>query len=265
MTGLPRVRYIDRAGRAQDMDAQKAQFPVRIRKSLHQEQTVRKQLFSAWLMLATILAMPGLAWPQTGQQNSTLILMGHPGQATVVQMNGRSYVDLESLARLVNGSISFGGNQITLTRPASVASATTASPANQPANPGFSKEFMRAGIETMSDIREWRSVIVNIVQHSYPFDETAFAAYSAAAARNLNLASVAASTDSDRSAFQLLSNEMNNMQMLSSQILENRRTMYYMPPNYLDDNSLNQKILSCARSLASMAASGQFADDGSCH
>jgi hypothetical protein len=58
---------------------------------------------------------------------------------------------------------------------------------------------------------------------------------------------------------------MNNMQMLSSQVLENRRTMYYMPPKYLDDNPLNQKILSCAQSLASMAASGQFVDDGSCH
>jgi hypothetical protein len=33
----------------------------------------------------------------------------------------------------------------------------------------------------------------------------------------------------------------------------------------LKSDPLDQQILNCARSLAAMAASGQFVDDGSCH
>ena len=226
---------------------------------------MRSNLFGLWLVLAAIPAVPGLALAQTGQQNSTLTVNGQPGQATVVQINGRSYVDLESLARLVNGSLGFSGKQITLMLPGSAAGMPmTVSPASQAAIPGFSKDFVRAGIEEMSAIREWRSVIVNVIQNSYPFSESSWAVYSAEAAKGLKLASLAMSTDSDRSAYQLLSNEFNNMQMLSNHVLEKRAAMEYMPPGYLDDNPLNQKVLGCAHSLAAMAASGQFVDDGSC-
>jgi len=226
---------------------------------------MRNNLFGSWLVLAAILAAPGFALAQTGQQNSTLTVIGQPGQATVVQVNGRSYVDLESLARLVSGSLGFSGRQITLTLPGPAAPApATPSPASQPANPGFSKGFVAAGIEEMSAIREWRGVIVNVIQNSYPFSESSWAVYSAEAAKSLKLASLAVSTDSDRSAFQLLSNEFNNMQMLSNKVLEKRNAMEYMAPDYLNDNPLNQKVLGCAHALASMAASGQFVDDGSC-
>jgi hypothetical protein len=33
----------------------------------------------------------------------------------------------------------------------------------------------------------------------------------------------------------------------------------------LKSDPLNEQILSCARALAAMAASGQYVDDGSCH
>jgi hypothetical protein len=41
--------------------------------------------------------------------------------------------------------------------------------------------------------------------------------------------------------------------------------MQYVSPEHLKDDPLNQKILTCARSLASMAVGGQFVDDASCH
>jgi hypothetical protein len=233
--------------------------------TLREEQPMRKNSFGSWQILVAVLAVPGFALAQTGQQNSTLTVSGQSGQATLVQMNGKSYVDLESLARLVNGSLGFNGRQVILTIPGSPAtSQATVSPPSQPTNTGFSKDFVRAGIEEMSAIREWRSVIVNVIQNSYPFSESSWAVYSAEAAKGLKLASVAMSTDSDRSAFQLLSNEFNNMQMLSNHVLEKKNAMEYMPPGYLDGNSLNQKVLGCAHSLAAMAASGQFVDDGSC-
>src|SRR5579863_9290186 len=41
--------------------------------------------------------------------------------------------------------------------------------------------------------------------------------------------------------------------------------MNYISPDTLKNDPLDQKILNRARSLAPMAASGQFQDDGSCH
>jgi hypothetical protein len=227
--------------------------------------SMREKLLSAGLMLVALLAVPGLALSQAVQQNGTLIVSGQPGQAPVLQINGRSYVDIEALARLTNSSLGFKGNQITLTLPASGASTSTATPpASQPANSEFSKDFMKAGIEAMTVIREWRSALVNAVQNGYPVTDGLVAGYQAQAAKNLRLASVAVSTDSDRNAFQLLSNELDNMQKLSNKILAARKNMNYISPDALKDNPLDQQILSCARSLASMAASGQFQDDGSC-
>jgi hypothetical protein len=226
---------------------------------------MRQRLFNAGLLLA-LLASPGLFLAQAGQQNPALLVPGQRGQAPVVQINGRSYVDVEALARLINGSLSFNGNQITLTLPAP-SSSTPPTPdlASQPDNPGFSKEFMKAGIEEMSVIREWRSALVNAVQNGYPVTDAFVAGYQGQAATNLRLASVAISTDSDQSAFQLLSNEFDNMQKLSNKILKARKNMNYIPTDALKGDPLDQKILTCARSLASMAASGQFVDDGSCN
>jgi hypothetical protein len=102
------------------------------------------------------------------------------------------------------------------------------------------------------------------VQNGYPVTDDFLAGYRRRASTNLRLASVAVSTDPDRSAFQLLSNELDKMQQLSNQVLDARQNMSYMSANALRDDPLNQQILTCARSLAAMAASGQFQDDGSC-
>ncbi len=225
-----------------------------------------EKLSSAGLMLAALLAMPGLAWSQAVQQNGALIVSGQPGRVPVLRINGRSYVDIETLARLTHGSLGFRGNEVTLTLPAFAASTPTAAPPeSQPVNSEFSKDFLKAGIEAMSVIREWRSALVNAVQNGYPVTDDLVAGYRAQAAKNLRLVAVAASTDSDRSAFQLLSNELDNMQKLNDKILAARKNMNYISPDALKDAPLDQQILSCARSLASMAASGQFQDDGSCH
>ena len=63
----------------------------------------------------------------------------------------------------------------------------------------------------------------------------------------------------------MLGKEFDNMQKLSNKILSARKNMNYIPPDALKDDPLDQRILNCARSLASMAASEQFLDDGSCH
>jgi hypothetical protein len=224
---------------------------------------MKRNVYGPILMFLSMIAAPRDVLPQQ-QQNGTLVVKNHSGQIPVVQMNGRSYVDLEGLARLVNGSLSFEGNQTVLSLPGP--SGTSAPPpATQPPESTFSKDFLRAGIEEMSIIREWRSAVVNAVQNGYPVTEAFLNGYRDQAATSLRLTSVAASTDADRNAYHLLSNEFDKMQKLSNKILAARQNMNYIAPDALSDDPLNQQILSCARSLAAMAAAGQFQDDGSCH
>jgi len=225
-----------------------------------------RKLLSAGLIVLAELAVRGMASSQTVQRNGTLNIDGRTGNAPVIQINGKSYVDIEALARVANASLTFKGNQITLTMaPAGASPSPVGRPEGQPANSGFSADFLKAGIEEMAVIREWRSALVNAVQNGYPVTDDFAAGFRGRATTGLRLASVAASTDSDRSAFQLLSNELDNIQRLSNKILAARKNMNYISSDALKDDPLDRQILSCARALAAMAANGQFQDDGSCH
>jgi hypothetical protein len=207
-----------------------------------------------------------LVMTQAGQQPRTLILTGHAGELAVVEMGGRSYVEIQALAQLANASLSFNGNQVLLTLPGSSAHTDSSAPsAGQPAPAGLSKEFIRAAIEEMSIVREWRSTLTNAVQRGYPITEDWIGSFRDQARKSLRLVGVASTTDSDRSGFRLLTNVFNSMNKLSDQFLEANRTRTYVSPDALNNHPLDQKILNCAHSLAAMAASGQFMDDGSCH
>lgn len=216
--------------------------------------------------LCVIVSLPILVMALAAQPQRTLLVSGHSGELAVMEMGGRSYVEIEALARLANGSVSFNGNQIVLTLPAPAGNtpATTSVP-SQSVPVGFTKEFIRAGIEEMSVIREWRSTLTNAVQRGYPVTEDWIAGFRERARKSLGLVAVAASTESDRSGLQLLTNVFNNMNKLSDRFLEANRTRTYIPRDALDNDPLDQRILNCAHSLAAMAASGQFADDASCH
>lgn len=220
---------------------------------------------SAPLILLLLLIAPVLALSQAAQETRILVVNGQLGQVTVVQVNGRSYVDLEALAQVANGSVGFNGNKITLTLPGAQSTPPTATPSASPsANPGLSKGFLKAGIEAMSLVREWHSALANAIQNGFPLAESWLSGYRNQAAAALRLASVAASTDSDQSASQLLNNEFENMKTLSNNYVAARQSLDYIAPDALANDTLNQKIISCGHSLAGMAASGQFVDDGSC-
>jgi hypothetical protein len=225
-----------------------------------------KRSWRAWSIgaaagvVAGLMVVPGMVLSQGVEESRNLVIAGQAGQVPVVRMQGKSYVELEALARLTHGSLSFNGNQVTLTLPGTNTATTIAGDKSE-----FSKEFLRAGIEEMTMIREWRIVLTNAVQNGIPIGDDWMAIYRGPALRNLRLASVAASTDSDRSAYQLLSNEYDNMKKLSDRFVAAHTAQDYLPPDSLKSDPLNEQILGCARSLAAMAASGQFVDDGSCH
>ena len=219
---------------------------------------------SKWLLLAGLLLAQGPGFSQTDQQSGSFILSGHSGQAPLIQLNGRPYVAVDALARLMSGSLSYQGNQITLTLTAAASTASTAPLASQPATPGFSKDFLNATIETLSDIREWRSALLSSVQNGYPMTEAWMDDYRAQAAKNLRLTHIATTTNFDRNALQLLNKEFDHMQELDNKILTARKKLDYITPDSVKNDPLDQKILNCAHALAAMAASGEFQDNGSC-
>jgi hypothetical protein len=222
-----------------------------------------------WMLAGVLLAVSGVAVAQDANQNRTLIVNGQSENVPVIQVNGRSYVDLEALTRAANGSLSFSGNQIALTLPGSsaITNATPAPPAAPPpaANPGFSQAFLKAGIEQMATVREWHTALAAAIQNGTPVAANWLAPYRNQAAINLRLASVAIQTNSDRRALQLLTNEFQNMSNLADKYITARNNMTYISPDALQNDDLNQRIVACGHTLGSIAASGQFADDGSCN
>src|ERR1017187_3588574 len=106
--------------------------------------------------LAVLLALPLAAGAQAPRQTGTLTIAGLPDQASVVRINGKSYVDIESLARITHGSVRFQGSQTILTLPASVGA--TGAPSAQPVKtPQLSAGFLSAEIEALTGLREWRA------------------------------------------------------------------------------------------------------------
>jgi hypothetical protein len=227
---------------------------------------------------ALFLIIPAVVLSQNSGQTRTLVINGQSTEVPLVHVNGHAYVGLEALADALKGSLSSSGKMIALGVPicsansTPVATITTPLPASAPAsaqaassNPAFSRDFLNAGIEQMSTLREWHTALETAIQNGIPLSASLLAPYRAQATTNLRLASVAASTPSDRSAYQLLSGEFQNMAKLSDKYVSLRADMTYIAPDSLQNDDLNKRIIACGRSLGAMAAAGQFSDDGSCH
>ena len=216
--------------------------------------------------LALSLLLPTLLLAQTAQRSRTLVISGHTGELAVRELDGHSYVEIAALAQLTNGSLTFSGNQMVLTLPESSSGAqATTTMTNQPSSTGFTKQFLTAAIEQMSAVREWRSALVSAVQRGFPVTADWMNGLSDEARRHLKLVSVAASSEDDRKAVQLLTNEFNNMKKLSDRFVEANKSRSYVPTNALDNDALDQRILNCSHSLSAIAANNQFVDEGFCH
>jgi hypothetical protein len=221
---------------------------------------------SMWL----VFLLCAVSVAQVKQENRTLVVNGRSGEAAVVQINGRNYVDLETLVRIAQGSLGFRGSQITLTLPTSAESPPVASSKPEHTNPsGLSRNFVVSGIETIAKMREWGSTLAYAIQHGYGVTESWVAGYREQAASSLSLANDAASTDADRNALQLLTNEFGAVTQWSNKLVAAKQSMdtaqYAMSPDALRNDPLSQKIITCGRFLGAMLGGGDFRDDASCH
>jgi hypothetical protein len=79
---------------------------------------------------------------------------------------------------------------------------------------------------------------------------------------SLKQTEAAARTDVDQRALPLLTNEFHTMDALTDKYLKIAASRDYIAPNALKSDPMEQKLLTCWQSLAPMASSNQFVDNG---
>jgi hypothetical protein len=208
--------------------------------------------------------------PQSAPRSTVLVVSGYDGQAPLIHRNGHAYVEVEGLARVTGATLAFQGSRIVLGLPVPEAVAPPPAPEEPAAQPkeekGFSREFLRAGVEQMTVIREWRSAIENAIRTNNPVEQSWIAGYRSNAESRMAMATASATTDADRQGLPLLQSAMGMVQQLSDRFLALRTTLTYVSPDSLDNDPLDKKILACAQGMASQAIpGGQFQDVPDCH
>jgi len=223
-------------------------------------------------MLSSLAAIPLMLLTssvasQDHYKQRALVINGHTGTAMVYQIDGKTYVDLQTIARIANGSTSFSGDKIILTIPAGNSAASHS--ADHVAVPGMSTDFMKAAIQDLSILKEWSDTLAHAIQRGVPGDGSRLVVFHDRAADQLKLATVAASNESDQSALRLLTNHSHVVSNWSDKLVAERKSMntakYSITPNALAKDETYQKITSCAKFLGTMLPSGHFQEGRVCN
>jgi hypothetical protein len=221
----------------------------------------------ALLMLGGAVALAGILLAQSSP-GKQLVVNGRTTNAVVLQIDGRSYVDIDALAQITNGSVSIGATQVVLTIPNSnPAPSANSDAAATPAPERLSRNFAGAAIATVSDMKEWTGAIGTMVTYGLAANAEWAQSYHDRVQTSLAQASVAASTSADRDALRLLNNQFANLANWASSVIADRQAMNgdkTMDPNALANDPALAKITTCGRFLNSMLVSGSFADNSSC-
>jgi hypothetical protein len=222
-----------------------------------------------WRFALAFLILVGVAVTQASHKTRPLVINGHRGEVIVYQIDGKSFVDLESLVRLTNGSISFHEEQIMLTLPAASESTTLLADNHHAANLSLSSEFMREAVQTLASLKDWTDKLAYAATRGVPGDGSRLVVLHDRAAESIRLARVASSSNADHSAFLLLTNEFDIVSNWNDKLIRERKSMdtgkYSMSENALNADEHYQKIVNCGKFLGTMIPSGQFQDDYACH
>lgn len=229
-----------------------------------------KSKIKSRLSLFIFLVFSEFALGQAQEHFRRLVVNDYSGNVALLEMGDKTYVELRQLVQIAHGSISYEGNQVMVIVPGAAGSTSAgAAKLEEPKGAALSREFIKAGIEEISLMREWGSTLANAIQNGYPVNESWVASYRSRAQSGLGMASAAASNDADRNVFQLLQNEFNAVQEWSNKLLESRKSMnaanYALSSMALQNDPLSQKIVTCGHFLSQMLAGGVVQDDPSCH
>jgi hypothetical protein len=223
---------------------------------------MKRRLKLGWLaVFGLAMCFAGVLYAQRAPTRK-LVVNGKVTDVAVLQVDGRSYVDIETLARITNGSVTIQANQIALTIPNSGAGA----PAAQPAQ-GLSKDFASAAIATLSDMKEWKGALGAMLTFGLAVDSTWAQTYQDRVRTSLAQATVAATTNADQSALQLLNTQFANLAKWESAVVAERKDLNgarTVQTDALQNDPVLVKFSSCSRFLSTMLVSGGFADNANC-
>ena len=214
--------------------------------------------------LSLMFAAPAMA--QNATQARALVVNGRSAEGAVVQINGHSYVEVETLAQIMGAAVRLEPGRVVLTSAAS----ETGDKAGR-ITPGLSKEFARAGISQLAEMREWKGAISSAVRSGVAggtWLAPLLREHRVRAEASLGQTSVAATTDSDKLALQLLKGEFANLEQWDSNaqaIILSLNAEQNLNPAAAENDPLLAKISECGSFLNAMLVGGEFADSASCH
>jgi hypothetical protein len=269
--------------------------------------------FRFFLPLGFVLALAGVLFAQsTPTKNKILVVNGKNAGRVVRQIDGRSYVDIETLAEVTNGVFTVERHRIILTIPASdsdakadaapasaapadagpvatapvdaapvatvpaaaassIDASTDAAPANTPpAQPpqGLSRDFASAAIAALAEMREMRGATRAMITYGLAVSDTWAQDDQGRVMTGIRQAEVAATTEDDLHALQLLKNEADKLAGWADSVFAARQALNgakTVDPNALQNDPALSRIRSCDQFLNAMLVSRAFADDSSCH
>ncbi|MGB8541799.1 MAG: hypothetical protein WCD49_09205, partial [Candidatus Acidiferrales bacterium] len=166
----------------------------------------------------------------------------------------------------VSASAAAAANQAANQAAEAAAEAATPAPASPPK--GISRQFASVSVATLADMREWRGAISAMIRHGLAVSDAWAAGYRDQAQADLAQAEVAATTDDDRSALELLRNEESNLESWWNTVLGQRQDLNgasTIDPDALRNDPMLAKIRSCSQFLDSMLVSGAYTDNSACH
>jgi len=227
------------------------------------------------LLLGLILlsAKDGYAQANPARRTKALVVNGKTLDAEVTQINGHSYVDIETLAQITNAAVTVEPTRIVLTIPASAAGTAAPTPAaatsSAPPPPeGISRDFAAAAIGTLADMREWRAAVSMMITYGLVVSASWSTDSRDRVEADLSQAAVAATTQADQNALPLLRSEFDMLNTWANETLAARQALNgakTVDPNALKNDPALEKITQCGRFLNGMIVSRSFSDNASCH
>jgi len=226
----------------------------------------KRSCFHSLTALVLSLILAGAVFAQNAPAKKTLVVNGRTADAAVVQIDGHSYVDVDTFARMIHAAVTFEPGRVILTVPATEAEAkperTTA---------GLSKDFSKAGISQLAEMREWKAALASVIRSGVAEGNwlvPLLRDHRVRAEASLSQTSLAVKTDSDQKALQLLKNEHTNLGEWDNAIqatVHSLNAEKSVNPVAAQNDPLLTKISECGNFLNAMLVDGEFADSPSCH
>jgi hypothetical protein len=233
---------------------------------MNRDHYFRAVLVLIFLSLAGVFSTQGTS-PAQSPPDKVFIVNGKTLGAKALQIDGRSYVDIEALAEALKGAVTVKSDQIVLTISVQE-SGTSGGAAPMRETQRLSKDFASAAIAELAEMREWRGAIGTMVTYGLAASEAWAEEYRERVDEGLRQTMLATSTDGDENSLQLLKNESNSLEGWASEVLAARQALNgakTVDPNALQNDPVLTKITSCGRFLDALLISSAFSDDGSCH